>query len=83
LKELGANDIIDRANNTFNFTFLRHGVRAGHVKVDALGDEEVASATVVKLSPVVALYYFDAGAKLSGGVGDELSERAENVRSKV
>ena len=50
--------------------------------MDALGEEEVSGAGVVKLFPVVALYGFDAGAKLSGGVGDELSKRAESVRFK-
>ena len=41
--------------------------------MNALGEEEVAGTRVVKLSPVVALYRFYAGAKLSGGMGDELS----------
>jgi len=50
--------------------------------VDALGEEEVAGAGVVKLFPVVTLDGFDAGAKLSGGVGDEVSKRAESVRFK-
>ena len=51
--------------------------------MDALGEEEEAGARVVKLSPVVALYCFDAGAKLSGDVGDELSKRAQSVRFKA
>jgi hypothetical protein len=50
--------------------------------VDALGKEEVAGARVVKLFPVVALDSLDAGAKLSGHVGDEVSKRAESVRFK-
>jgi hypothetical protein len=50
--------------------------------VNALGEEELSGARVVKLSPVVALDSFDAGAKLNGGVGDEVSKRAESVRFK-
>jgi hypothetical protein len=50
--------------------------------VNALGEEEVPGAGVVKLFPVVALHSFDAGAKLSGGVDDEVSKRAESVRFK-
>jgi hypothetical protein len=80
LKEQGANNIIDRANNAFSFTVLRRGVRAGYAKVNALGKEELPGARVVKLSPIVALDSFDAGAKLSGGVGDEVSKLAESVR---
>jgi len=33
-------------------------------------------------SPIVALDSFDAGAKLSGGVGDEVSKLAKSVRFK-
>jgi hypothetical protein len=50
--------------------------------VNALGDEEVLGARVVKLFPVVALYSFDTGAKLSGGMGDEVSKRAKSVGFK-
>jgi len=73
LKEQGANNIIDRANNAFGFTVLGRCVRAGHAEVNALGEKKMPSARVVELLPVVALYRFDAGAKLSGGMGDELS----------
>jgi hypothetical protein len=82
LKEQGANNIIDRANNAFSFTVLRRGVRAGHAKVNALGEEELPGAGVVELSPIVALDSFDAGVKLSGGMGDEVSKLAESVRFK-
>jgi len=60
----------------FSFTILRRGVRAGYAKVNALGEEELSGAGVVKLSPIVALDSFDAGAKLSGGLGDEAGPRA-------
>jgi len=48
--------------------------------VNALGEEELPGAGVVELSPIVALDSFDAGAKLSGGMGDEVSKLAESVR---
>ena len=47
-----------------------------------MGKKEVTGAGVVKLFPVIALDSFDLGAKLSGGVGDEVSKRAESVRFK-
>jgi hypothetical protein len=50
--------------------------------MDALGEEEVTSARVVKLFPVIALDSLDACDKLGGGVGDEVSKRAESVRFK-
>ena len=50
--------------------------------MDALGEEEVTGARVVKLFPFIALDSLDAGAKLGGGVGDEVSKRAESVRFK-
>jgi len=50
--------------------------------VNALGEKKMAGAGVVKLFPVVALNGFDASAKLSGDMGNELSERAESVKFK-
>ena len=45
-----------------------------------MGKEEVAGARVVKLFPVVALDSLDACAELGGGMGNEVSKRAESVR---
>jgi len=39
LKQQGANNIINRANNAFSFTILGRGVRARHAKMNALGEE--------------------------------------------
>jgi hypothetical protein len=69
-------------NNAFRFTVLRRGVRARHTKIDALGEKEVTGARVVRLFPIIALNSLDTGAKLGGGVGDEVSERVESVRFK-
>jgi len=77
------NNIIDRVNNVFGFTVLRRGVRARHAKMDALREEEVAGTRVVKLFPVVTLDSLDMGTELGGGMGDEVSERAESVRFKM
>jgi hypothetical protein len=74
------NNIIDGANNAFSFTILRQSVGAGHAKMDALSEEELPGARVVELEPVVTLDNLDACAELSGGVGDEVSERVECVR---
>ena len=48
-----------------------------------MGKKEVTGARVVKLFPVITLDSFDLGAKLSGGVGDEVSKRTESVRLKA
>ena len=48
----------------------------------ALSEEKLTGARVVKLFPVVALNSLDPGAKLGGGVSDEVSKRAESVRFK-
>jgi len=50
--------------------------------VDALSEEKLTGARVVTLSPVIALNNLDPGAKLGGGVSDEVSKRAESVRFK-
>ena len=48
--------------------------------MDALGEEEVTGARVVKLFPIVALDGLDVGAKLGEGVDDEVGTRTESVR---
>ena len=83
LKQQGANDIIYGANNTFSFTVLRRGVGTRHSKMNAPSDEESASAGVIKLFAIVALNGLDASAKLGGGVGEEVGDRAESVRFKA
>ena len=40
----------------------------------------MTGARVVKLFPVVALDSFDMGAKLGGGMGDEVGKRIVSVR---
>ena len=45
--------------------------------------EESASAGVVKLFAIIALNGLDASAKLGGGVGEEVGDRAESVRFKA
>jgi len=48
--------------------------------MNALSEEEVASARIVELFSIVALDRFDTCVKLSGDVGEELGQRAESVR---
>ena len=48
--------------------------------MDALSEEEGSSAGVVELLPVVALDSLDSGAKLSGGIGEEVCERVVSIR---
>ena len=48
--------------------------------MDALSEEEGPSAGVIELLLVVALDSLDSGAKLSGGIGEEVCERAVSIR---
>jgi len=48
--------------------------------MDALSEEEGPRAGVVELVPVVTLNSLDRGAKLSGGIGEEVRERAVSIR---
>ena len=67
----------------FSFTVLRRGVGARHAKMNASSEEERAGTRVVELLAIVALNFFDRGAKLGSGVGDEVRQRAESVRLKA
>jgi len=68
---------------TFSFTVLRRGVRARHVKMNTSSEEERAGTRVVELLAIVALNFFDGGAKLGSGIGDEVRQRTESVRLKA
>ena len=46
----------------------------------ALSEEEGPSAGVIELLLAVALDSLDSGAKLSGGIGEEVCERAVSIR---
>jgi hypothetical protein len=48
--------------------------------MDALSEEKVTGTRVVEFFPIVALDRLDTCVKLSGDMGDELSQRAESVR---
>ena len=48
--------------------------------MDALSEEELTGAGVIKLTTVVALNRLDAGAELGGGMGNEVSKHAESFR---
>jgi len=80
LKQQGANNIIDGANNAFSFTILRRSVGAGHAEMNAAGEEECPGAGVVKLASVVTLDSFHRCGELCGGGGDEPGKSAESVR---
>jgi hypothetical protein len=50
LEEEGVNNIICTMDNAFNLTVLRRVVGVGHAPVYAVGEEEHASAGVIKLA---------------------------------
>ena len=51
--------------------------------MDATGEEEPVSAGVVKLLVVVAVNYFDGGAKLGMHISKEIGECGIRVRFKA
>jgi hypothetical protein len=72
LNQQSADDIVNRMNNTFNFTISWGRVRARHPDVCAIRQEEDSGGRVVKLTPVVALDSFDSPAELSRHIGKEI-----------
>ena len=48
--------------------------------MDALSEEEGPSAGIIELLLVVVLDSLDSGAKLSGGIGEEVCERDVSIR---
>jgi hypothetical protein len=69
LNQQNADDIINRMNNTFNFTILWGRVRTRHSELCAIRQEEDAGGRVVKLTSIVALDSFDSPAELSRHIG--------------
>ena len=65
LKKQGANDVVDRAQNTFGTTILLGGVGTGHPKADTVGEKESSCVGVIELTTIVTLQAFNGGAKLS------------------
>ena len=51
--------------------------------MNASSEEERAGTGVVELLAIVALNFFDRGAELGSGIGDEVRQRAESVRLKA
>jgi hypothetical protein len=82
LNQQSADDIVNRMNNTFNFTILWGRVRTRHPKLCVIRQEEEADGRVIKLMPVVALGSFDSPAELSRHIGKEMGQSNEGVRFK-
>ena len=51
--------------------------------MNAPSEEESAGSGVIKIFAIVTLNGLDASAKLGGGVGEEVGDRAESVRFKA
>jgi hypothetical protein len=77
-----ADDIVNRMNNTFNFTILWGRVRTRHLELCAIRQEEDSGGRVVKLTSVVTLDSFDSPAKLSRHISKEIGQSSEGVRFK-
>ena len=80
LKQKGADNVISGTDDTLSFTVLGVGVRAAHVQVNAMSQEERAGAGVVELAAIVALNCLDCCAELSTHKSKETGERRVRVR---
>jgi hypothetical protein len=77
-----ADDIVNRMNNTFNFTILWGRVRTRHLELCVIRQEEDSGGRVVKLTSVVTLDSFDSPAELSRHISKEIRQSSEGVRFK-
>ena len=59
---------------------MRGRVRVGHLKVDAVGEEERAGARIVEFTAVVALNCLERVAELSIHISEKVRQRRESVR---
>jgi hypothetical protein len=82
LNQQSVDDIVNRTNNTFNFTILWGRVRTRHPELCAIRQEEDSGGRVVKLTPVVALDSFDSPTELSRHISREIGQSSEGVRFK-
>jgi hypothetical protein len=76
----GAKDIICGANNALGLAVLWRGMGARHAESDTMGSKERAGGGVIELTAIIALDAFDGDTKLSGHIGEELSESGKSVR---
>jgi hypothetical protein len=83
LDKQNADDIVNRTNNTFNFTILRGCVWARHLELCVIRQEEDPGRRVVKLTPVVALDGFELPAELIRHISKEIGQSGECVRFKL
>jgi hypothetical protein len=77
LKRQRADDIVNRANDAFEFTILRERVRTQHPELCPFRQKKGSGEKVVKLTPVVAL-----AAELSSNISKEVEHGSEGVRFK-
>jgi hypothetical protein len=82
LNQQSVDDIINRMNNTFNFTILWGRVRTRHPELCAIRQEEDAGGRVIKPTSIVALDSFDSPAELSRHTDKEIGQSSEGVRFK-
>jgi hypothetical protein len=83
LDKQSADDIVNRMNDTFDFTNLWRCVWARHLELCAIRQEEDPGGRVVKLAPVVALDGFDLPAELIRHISKEIGQSGECVRFEL
>jgi hypothetical protein len=73
LNKQHADDIINGANDVFDFTILRGRVRTRHPELCPFRQKKGPGGRVVKLTPVVALDGLDSAAELSSNISKKVT----------
>jgi hypothetical protein len=77
-----ADDIVNEANDVFDFTILRGRVRIRHPELCPFRQKKGLGGRVVKLTSVVALDGLDGDAELSSNISKEVGQYSEGVKFK-
>ena len=59
---------------------MRQGIRAGHPKLDAVGEEEGTRSMIVELASIIALNTLNGDTKLRSHIGKEIRQGRKSVR---
>jgi hypothetical protein len=77
-----ADDIVNGANDVFDFTILRGHVSTRHLELCLFGQKKGLGGKIVKLMPVVALDDLDGAAEQSSNIRKEVGQCSEDARFK-
>ena len=83
LEQQGTHNVVGGTDNAFGLAILGGGVGTRHAKVNAMSEEESASAGVVKLATVVTLDVLDRGTELCSHIREKMRDSGKSVGLKT